>query len=346
MGGIKEVLDGASMEIDHEGDPDYGDATDENDVDGDGGAGTGDEKVVSDKGKAGKATDTEEDEADDTAEEEETDAEDDASARKGSGDGDGDDAKASKAGEKDLSKVKVPYHRMRAAIEARRQAEQEAEELRRQLKALEGSKGQPDPIKERADQLDALYEEVEQLRADGKAKDAAKIQRQIDTIKDEISEIKADKIATQKSYQAATRAAYEAFVEEVEMKIPMLNPDNESVFDEGLYDEVRSLTQDFIESKRYNPKAALQKALSLLIDEDVLTGKPSKKAEEVKLDVATQRKAAAVKKAVETSKKSGAALGNVGKDSKSLGIDIKSMSQEDFEKLPETTQARLRGDLL
>jgi hypothetical protein len=337
MGGIKDVLSESSMEIDNPADADFGDNADE--------AGDGD-KVVPAKGKAAAKEEPkpEAEETDDAAEEEEADETDGASKGEESDDAAGAAAKAAAKNEKDLSKQKVPYHRMQAQVEARKEAERRALEAERRLAELEGTKGNPDPVKERQTELGDLYEKVEELRVKGESKEAARVQRQIDEIKDEISEIKAERVAQKHSAAAAQKAAYDAFVEEVELKLPELDPDNDH-FDADVYDEVTGLTKDFLKAG-YSPKKALQKALALAVPEERLTGKSAVK-EEPKKDVAAERKQGAVKKAIDTVKKQPASTNGLGKDStKSAVPDVSRMSQDEFEKLPEATQARLRGDEL
>ena len=64
---------------------------------------------------------------------------------------------------------------------------------------------------------------------------------------------------------------------------------------------------------------------------------------------ADERKATATKKGLAAAAAQPAALDRVGMDSDKVGIskiDVNSLTQEEFARLPESTLARLRGDFV
>lgn len=335
---LKEVDTSADPNKATEG-ADYGD--DVGDAGDAGDAAKGDDKGVA---KAGaKATDKEDGEG------------------KGEGEGDGSGA-AAEAGEKDegeddekVDKRRVPYRRLKAVIDQRRAAEEELANAKRELAELRGGKGRPDPVKELEAGLDALYEQVEEHRAAGRTKEAAAVQRKIDITNREIQTTLSKREAAVQAVAASERAAYDTYLEEVEYTLPELNPDH-SAFDEAISTEVTQLTQAF-RASGVPLKQALKKALSYVFpEEDLRKGTymkyekgaakaPEKKDTKVE-DAGAKRKTAAVQKAVDASKKE-VDTTKVGRDSTGEALpNLQTITLEEYEKLPESTRARMRGDFL
>lgn len=252
----------------------------------------------------------------------------------------------------------VPPHRLREATAGRREAEAKVAQLQAQLAAVSGGKGAPDPVKELETTLDGLYEKVEEARAEGRTADAAKMQRQIDQTNRQISEISSTRVATQRALETAHATAYDATVEEIEAKFPELNPDNEKLFDPELAQEVLDLAAGFQHAKKLSPKAALLRALTYVFKEEYLeTGTVALYAKTKKgaaaettpegKDAGTKRKAEAVQRNLKASGRQPPVLSDAGKsDSKADQMSAKDYSDEDWEKLPESTKARLRGDFV
>lgn len=241
---------------------------------------------------------------------------------------------------------KVPISRLNAVIGQRREAEARVKQLETELKQLQGgtAKGKSDPISEINDKLETLYEEVEEARLNGKAKDAAVLQRRIDALNREIGKYEASAIAVRSSLTAAYNAAYDAYVEEIEVKFPELNPDNEQLFDPGLASEIIELREAF-QAKGVAPKVALQRALGYVFNDKYLeTGTAHLYQKAPEKGKAKPKPADIVKKNLDVAKRQPANLEGTGRDGRSAKIDVERMSDEEFDKLPESTRARLRGD--
>lgn len=244
----------------------------------------------------------------------------------------------------------VPPHRLREATAERKAAEARVRELEAQNIALQGSKDRPDPVGEVETELDALYNDVEEARAEGRTADAAKMQRQIDGLNRKVTEINSERVATQRALAVAQTTAYDAMVEEIETKFPELNPDNEKYFDAELAAEVLDLARGFQHTKNLAPKAALAKALSYVFKEEYLergtaglySGKPA-----AAKSAPVPRKSEAVKRNLKASSRQPPVLTDTGKsDGTADQMNAGDYSEDAWEKLPEATKSRLRGDFV
>jgi hypothetical protein len=258
----------------------------------------------------------------------------------------------------------VPPHRMREVSAQARAAELRVRELEQENARLTGGKDKPDPVAVLEGEIEPLYEQVEEARAEGRSRDAATLQRKIDAANRDISEIKASRTATVHALETAQKTAYDATVEEIEAKFPELNPENDELYDGELAQEVLDLARGLKASKGLTMQKALQKALTYVFKEEVLEsgtahlyqkageakkGEPKKGAEATEAGKAAgaKRKGEAVKNNLAANGKQPPALGDAGKASNGEGtLDVKNMSQKDFDALPESTQARLRGDYI
>jgi hypothetical protein len=130
----------------------------------------------------------------------------------------------------------------------------------------------------------------------------------------------------------------------IEEEHPEINPDDDTVYDQDVVDEVVEIQEAMI-LKGYSKSEALIRAVSYVIpnpDSKVaeLSGERDKKAE---------RDAAAKEKAAKTASKQAPDTKDVGKSGASAGAadsypDAEKLSEEEFDSLPETTKKRMRGD--
>ena len=277
----------------------------------------------------------------------------------GAGDGeadgeDGEDDPRAKGLNARAGAAMVPSYRLRQANTARERAEARAAELEAQLAQLSGTGKSEDPVKVIDAELEQLYEQVEEARAEGRVKDAAKLQKTIDSKNREVTELRSTRIATQQALRAAEAAAYDATVSELEAKFPELNPDNEELFDPDLADEVLDLRDGFIKAKGMKPKDALKKAIAYVFKPEVLeTGtaplyaknKEGGQKKDKAKEAGAKRKAEAVKTNIKANGRQPARMDGTGKaDTKAEKLDPKTLSDKDWDALPESTLARLRGD--
>jgi hypothetical protein len=335
---LNQALDGADKATDDNEKLDFGDDLDEGKGDAD----------------SDDAGDGEEGKGEDSSDEKEGEEAAAGEGEEGEGEGDG-DGKRADDGKDEEKKVlpRVPYPRFKAMVQKANDAASRVKALEDEITRLKGSKSEAE-TKELDTKLDDLYEKVEQARGLGKTQEAAKIQREIDTINRQLSSAAASTEAAQVALAAARAAQYDSFVEAVELKFPELNPESEH-YDEDMAEEVRDLTSAYI-AKGMPEVAALKKAMVYIYrDEDVLKNGTAasyeKKEEKVapkndkKEKVAAERKnvAGRVATANKTPPRTEDAGRNNGTDVK---IDVTKMSDDDWDKLPESTKARMRGDFL
>jgi len=255
----------------------------------------------------------------------------------------GDDEEAEEEGEPADKKdgKRVPYERLAKATAARRQAEERAAAAERELQEVRASttKAERSKYDELVQQRDALYDVVEEARANGDVKAAAKGQREIDGITARLNRAESSAIATQKASEARDTAVYNTLVAQLEAAVPEFDPESDE-FDPVMAKEVDELVQAY-EAVGKSPQAALRKAVKLVMGRDPFNSRP--KAEEAK-PAPKQAKKPDMAKAADTAKRQPAAIET--REEAGEKIDTAQLSEEEFQKLPAKTKARLRGDFL
>ncbi len=236
---------------------------------------------------------------------------------------------------------RVPYERLAKATAARRQAEERAAEAERELQEIRAASTKDGRSKydELVQARDALYDVVEEARANGDVKTAAQKQREIDNITQRLSRAEASAIASQKATEASETAMYNTLVAQLEAAVPEFDPKSDE-YDINLAKEVDELTRAY-ETMGSTPQAALRKAAKMVLRRDPFSGKP--KQEEAK-PVVKQAKKPDLVKAADTAKRQPATTDS--REEVAEHIDPEGLSEEEFQKLPAKTKARLRGDFL
>lgn len=255
-----------------------------------------------------------------------------------------DEPAAKKAGTGDEPAAKepaavVPRGRLTEAQHKRREAEARADAAEAELEALRQKSGQGKAFKEFTDKVDKLYEDVEVARAEGDFKKAAQMQRELDGMRDNANRARVEYLAQQKATQAQALAAYETVVDQVELLVPELNPGSDD-FNEDMLEEV-SAARDGFEAHGQSPADALKRALYYVLGRDVFdesaaslrNAHPAKKGTDVKKNIAA-------------AKKTPPEMGASAPAEKPLVLDTSKLSDDEFDKLPEATRRRLRGDFL
>lgn len=280
-------------------------------------------KVVKKKAKA----EEEEEEEPDEEEEEEPDEEEEE-------DEEDEDADKNKAGT-------VPLHVLKRSQQKRRQAEERLRALEDKLnqQSDDATDRQKAKFEKTVARMEELYEQVEEARAEGRTKDAAKLQRELDGIRSDMTRAEAAYHATKQALAQQNHVAYNALVSELEVIDPRFD-ENADEFDDDLVERTSELTEAY-EAKGLSAPEALRKALRMILGEDPFrTGRrlqkeePKKKAAPRKTDVA---------KNLETKKKT-PPEDKQGSLEKKSSVNPLKLSDEDFDKLPEATKRRIRGD--
>lgn len=247
--------------------------------------------------------------------------------------------------EKDTEREKLAKKLARVG-RARSKLETQVNELRNQLDAQ--NRERSDTAKQKLDQLtkelDDLYEKVEEFRAEGKTGEAAKAQRRIDELRDNMTRSQAAALALTEAIRQTEVRAYNNMVQELEVLEPRLDPDHDD-FDQDLLDSVGELTEGY-EAKGMPLTDALRKACKLLLREDVFAKARSlaRKVPDREKEVEKPKKRMAdVQKNLNAAKKQPPDNPNRRGERETQDIDMATISEKDFDALPEATLRRLLG---
>lgn len=243
------------------------------------------------------------------------------------------------------ARIRIPKARFDEAQAKARAREQALQEEIAKLKNGQQASAATKAVKEMRTEIDELQDKYEDLILDGKKEEARKVRRQVEALRDELTDYQTSVKSVAARDAAVEELTYNAQLAGLEVKYPALNPENED-FDEEKTDEVADLLKVFAKSgmKRGD---ALAKAVRY-----VMGAPAAKTAEKVDLKALAERATAARKKAAEADKKQPPDGKNVGLDSDKAGgkgqgdIDVMRLTQDKFKKLDDDTLARLRGDFV
>lgn len=233
-------------------------------------------------------------------------------------------------------------------------AEAKLRELGQQSGATD--KGKEDPVAKLETELDALYLQAEEARADGDTKKAAALQRDIDSKNREIVEHKTRAISSTVSTKAQEAARYDTMLDVLEATVDKLDP-NSDAFDPASVRLMDFHVQAYEKMGLSAPKA-LRQAAKLLFGVDPFDKrKPAKSADaddgedkknkaDAKKPEKKEEKKVDVGKAVDTMKKQPPDASDRGVNKDDTKINPRELSEEEFDALPESKKAQLRGDLI
>ena len=250
----------------------------------------------------------------------------------------GSEAGSSGAEELETAQKHVPYSRFREVVERRKAAEARAAELEELAKK---AAGKPDDEAEAEQQLNALYEQVEEARADGDTKAAAALQRQIDAMNADRLRAQSVMAARRESVAAAQVDQYNHLLGVLEAKVPELNPDA-AEFDARLVSEIQFQVEAH-EKMGLSAPDALRRAASLLLKNDPFDGGAAKPA--AKAPVAPLRKKVDVEKNAAAAART-PPRGDRSEAVQTAKIDVAKLTDEEFDALPESKLRELGGDYL
>lgn len=234
----------------------------------------------------------------------------------------------------------VRLDRMREQRDRERAAREDAE---RRLAALEmaSKPAEPavDPLKVLDGEIDSLYEQVEEARLDGDAKLAAQLQRQLDTKKEERIEFKTERVVSRSTVEASENARYDALLDQLESEISVINPRHDDFDPEA----VKAL--EFYVAA--HEKMGMSATRALIAARNVVFGAARAPVQ----DDAPPAKAGnpPVKKTdlgkvADTQRRQPPDVANKGSDKDDITIDPDKLSDEEWDKLPKSKRAAMRGD--
>jgi len=267
-------------------------------------------------------------------------------------------AKAKADADAKAKDVTIPKARFDEAVgkerAAREAAEKRLKELEQQGAAAEAA-ADTDKLR---NEIEELEEQYEGLLAEGSKEDRAKVRRQIRNKERQLAETQANARANYATALAVEQVRYDAQVEKVEKDYDFLNQDSESFSEDmagevlerkGAYEAAGMASSEALKKAVRTLKPQLEELKAKLTkkDDDEGEDKGEDKEAGVKAaETAAKRRADAVAKGTEAKSKQPAdtTRGGKGKDPASKSLDIKMMSDADFDKLTPEQLAALRGD--
>jgi len=230
---------------------------------------------------------------------------------------------------------RIPKKRFDEVNRRRKEAEAELEKLKNEQQAAENAaEGQFD--------FNAAEAEYAEFLLDGKLEDAAAKRNEIRAAEREV--FMREQQAAQSSTINATRESLKVdqVVSEATSRYPEFDPDSES-YDELMVDEVGTFFNAY-RSKGFEQHEAMKFAIENVVKVYDLAGPEAEP--EPKPKPKPRRN---IKDKIEQQKKAPPNLNDAGvksSDAGETGTNVSSLSEADFDKLPESTKKRLRGDLV
>lgn len=242
--------------------------------------------------------------------------------------------------ESDVPNAKIRISKMKEQRDGARlralELERELDALRKQAPAKDEPAKKEDPTAAINAELDALYEQVEEARADGDTKLAAQLQRQIDSKNREAVKLEATQIASKATTEAAENARYDALLDQLEADIGALNPKHADHDPKAV--EMLEFYTAAHEKMGMKATTALRQAAVIVFgwgskQQDA----PAPKVEQRKVDA---------KKAIDTQKRQPPDMSTKGVNKDDTKIRVDSLTEEQWDALPESKRAQLRGDMM
>ena len=244
----------------------------------------------------------------------------------------------------------IPKERHQAVLE---KARSRAEAAERRLAEIEQRQQQ---LNRTAD-VDKLEQDVADLRKqeraallDGNEEKAAQLSAQADTLNRRIAIAEAGHMSAQDKDQALEDMRMELTIERMEEKYPVLDSNNEE-FDQDIVDDILDKQAGLMQRERLSPSKALAKATESVMKRYTQKETAPEKAGLGAAQAATGRKEAAVAKNLDAAARQPGSMKDSGLDSDRAGQtaptpDAGNMTVEEFNALPESTRAKMRGDFV
>lgn len=265
---------------------------------------------------------------------------------------DGDESDKSDEGKNGKKKpIMIPKARFdelnRSARETNAQLQARIDQLEKQSQR----EAQTDDVKKLNDEVETLEADYSKALADGNTAKAQELMRSIRLKERRIVEIETEYKSARARDQALEQFKLDSLIDKLESDFPVLNPDTDE-YDQEKVDEIGLLRTGF-ERGGLSSSAALAKAVKYVLGE-AQTKEAEKSSQKRGLgggDKGGERRQKQLEKNIDASKRQPPRLDDSGVDSskKGGGIDAKSvarMTEEEFKALPESTKARLRGDII
>lgn len=232
--------------------------------------------------------------------------------------------------------------------EARIAAEARAQALEEQLQQARTPK--VDQTKEIDEKLDALYVEVEKYRADNDVEKAAKAAREIGKLERQLAALESQKQArpAEKPVDPAV-AKYESMCDHLFETIEMFDEGSDQ-FDEDKLDDFELRVNGAVK-RGMKPVEALEYVVKKTFGHNLFNQRELKaylkeQADEAAKATTPAKKKTDIAKNIDAAKRQPAPLDRGKSDETSGKIDVRKLTEKQFDKLSEERLSQLRGDTL
>lgn len=196
--------------------------------------------------------------------------------------------------------------------------------------------------------LETLYEQVEEKRALGEYKDAAKLQRQLDELRGNMSRAETVLLSRQAALAQQEVQVFNSALAQIEAIFPELSSKHKA-FDQETLVALDETIKGY-EANGDSLPDALRKASRRLLKYDpfargdaaYLPGNPHTPSKEA--DPAAKKKPTDIKKNLDASKKQPMDPTDDNSDV-ATSVDVTKIKPEDWSKLPESIRRKMRGDV-
>lgn len=201
----------------------------------------------------------------------------------------------------------------------------------------------PSKLEQLNAKAEALYEQVEEARADADVKTAARLQRELDKINRTIAVAEASSAATTDISAKAVANQFNRMADYIEQSVEELNPKSE-MYDEGKAALMNELVEAYEAAGKSSADALLKASIVVLgrnvFDAEASAAKPKPKPTG---KPAVTNKPPDLRKAIDAASRQPARGSAAVADNSELP-NVPQMTDEEFAALPEKTRAKLRGD--
>lgn len=243
----------------------------------------------------------------------------------------------------------VPKARFDEQLGKERLARETAERRYAELEAKLGQVSRSEDVAKLEESVTVMEQQHAKLLLDGDHEAAAKVMRDIRLTERKIALQESSERMSQTASETRESIKMDMVIEKLESTYAALNPNGDE-YNAELVDEVLGWQSVYMERHRMSPSQALAKAA-----DKVMATQAAPAAAEPAKGLSAAQAAAPGRKQDQVSKNLAAAgaqpasTKGVGQDSDKAGlvgkIDVNNLTPEDFEALPESMRAQLRGDL-
>lgn len=244
----------------------------------------------------------------------------------------------------------IPKARFDEAVgkerEAREAAERRASELERQLAERAQARVKTEQTEELETKISEMEKQHAQFLLDGEAEKAAELMRSIRHTERQIARAEAQADARTATSQILEAERFELAVAKLEADYSTLNPKSET-YDPELVEMILDRHARLVQGGM-PPSQAITNATDFVMKRVARDEAPAQQG--LAAAKVLDRKAEQVKKNLDVQARQPPSMKDVGLDSDKLGEkalpNVAQMTLEEFNALPATTKARLRGDML